>query len=77
MLFGSEPEIGREHGVAYVERPSDAEVNRLLNEATVFVADLAPRGFCPPPLEAMAAGCPVVCTDAHGNRDYCVDGRTA
>ena len=74
VLFGSEPEIGREHGVAYVERPSDAEVNRLLNEATVFVQTSHHEGFCLPPLEAMAAGCPVVCTDAHGNRDYCVDG---
>ena len=30
------------------------------------------EGFCLPPLEAMAAGAPVVCTDAHGNRDFCV-----
>jgi glycosyltransferase involved in cell wall biosynthesis len=27
-----------------------------------------------PPLEAMATGAAVVCTDAHGNRDFCVDG---
>jgi glycosyltransferase involved in cell wall biosynthesis len=32
------------------------------------------EGFCLPPLEAMAAGCAVVCTDAHGNRDFCRDG---
>ena len=74
VLFGSEPELAREHGVAYVDRPSDEEVNRLLNEATVFVQTSHHEGFCLPPLEAMAAGCPVVCTDAHGNRDYCVDG---
>ena len=27
-----------------------------------------------PPLEAMATGAAVVCTDAHGNRDFCADG---
>jgi glycosyltransferase involved in cell wall biosynthesis len=32
------------------------------------------EGFALPPLEAMAAGAAVVCTDAHGNRDFCVDG---
>jgi glycosyltransferase involved in cell wall biosynthesis len=25
-------------------------------------------------LEAMSTGLPVVCTDAHGNRDFCRDG---
>jgi glycosyltransferase involved in cell wall biosynthesis len=29
------------------------------------------EGFCLPPLEAMATGAAVVCTDAHGNRDFC------
>ena len=23
----------------------------------------------------MSAGCPVICTDAHGNRDFCHDGK--
>jgi len=32
------------------------------------------EGFCLPALEAMATGAAVVCTDAHGNRDFCVDG---
>jgi glycosyltransferase involved in cell wall biosynthesis len=32
------------------------------------------EGFALPPLEAMATGGAVVCTDAHGNRDFCVDG---
>jgi glycosyltransferase involved in cell wall biosynthesis len=47
----------------------------LLNEATVFVQTSKHEGFCLPALEAMAAGCPVVCTDAHGNRDFCRDGQ--
>jgi glycosyltransferase involved in cell wall biosynthesis len=58
----------------YVERPSDEEVNRLFAEATVFVQTSTHEGFCLPPLESMATGGAVVCTDAHGNRDFCRDG---
>jgi GT2 family glycosyltransferase/glycosyltransferase involved in cell wall biosynthesis len=72
-LFGIEPELAGEDGVHYVESPSDEEVNRLFNEATVFVQTSIHEGFALPPLEAMATGGAVVCTDAHGNRDFCVD----
>jgi len=72
-LFGIEPELGPEHGARYIERPSD-EVNALFNAATVFVQTSTHEGFCLPPLEAMATGGAVVCTDSHGNRDFCVDG---
>lgn len=54
-----------------VEAPSDSEVNELFNEAAAFVQTSRHEGFALPPLEAMAAGTPVVCTDAHGNRDFC------
>ena len=40
----------------------------------MFVQTSTHEGFCLPVLEAMATGAPVVCTDAHGNRDFCVDG---
>ena len=73
-MFGIEPEPGRENGARYIEAPSDAEVNELFNHATIFVQTSRHEGFCLPPLEAMAAGTPVVCTDAHGNRDFCRDG---
>jgi GT2 family glycosyltransferase/glycosyltransferase involved in cell wall biosynthesis len=73
-LFGGEPELGAQAGARYVARPSDAAVNVLLNEATVFVQTSTHEGFSLPPLEAMAAGCAVVCTDSDGNRDFCVDG---
>ncbi len=76
-LFGIEPELGHEPGVRYVTAPSDEEVNRLFNEATVFVQTSRHEGFCLPPLESMATGGAVVCTDAHGNRDFCVDGENA
>ncbi len=73
-LFGIEPELAQEPGVRYVDTPSDEEVNRLFNEATVFVQTSSHEGFCLPPLEAMATGGAVVCTDAHGNRDFCQGG---
>lgn len=73
-LFGIEPELGEQTGARYVLSPSDEEVNELFNEATVFVQTSTHEGFCLPPLEAMATGGAVVCTDAHGNRDFCVDG---
>ena len=73
-LFGIEPELGATVGARYHEAPSDAEVNELLNTATAFVQTSRHEGFCLPVLEAMAAGVPVVCTDADGNRDFCRDG---
>ena len=73
-LFGSEPELAREPGVRYVSDPTDAQVIALLAQATAFVQTSSHEGFCLPALEAMAAGAPVVCTDAHGNRDFCRDG---
>ncbi|HWF35182.1 MAG TPA: glycosyltransferase family 4 protein, partial [Solirubrobacteraceae bacterium] len=75
VLFGTEPHAAAdEPGVRYVTVPSDEEVNRLFNEATVFVQTSSHEGFCLPPLESMATGGAVVCTDAHGNRDFCIDG---
>jgi GT2 family glycosyltransferase/glycosyltransferase involved in cell wall biosynthesis len=75
-LFGIEPEVAAGMGdrVTYHRLPSDAEVNRLFNTCTAFLQTSRHEGFCLPILEAMAAGAPVVCTDAHGNRDFCRDG---
>jgi GT2 family glycosyltransferase len=74
-LFGIEPDVASGAGIRYVLSPSDEEVNALFNEATVFVQTSSHEGFALPPLEAMAGGGAVVCTDAHGNRDFCVDGQ--
>ncbi len=79
-LFGIEPElVGGEdgmpdEGLRYVESPSDEQVAELLAQATVLVQTSTHEGFCLPPLESMATGGAVVCTDAHGNRDFCRDG---
>jgi GT2 family glycosyltransferase len=72
-LFGIEPELGSKYGVRYFTAPSDEQVNELQNQVTAFVQTSRHEGYCLPLIEAMAAGTPVVCTDAHGNRDFCVD----
>jgi GT2 family glycosyltransferase/glycosyltransferase involved in cell wall biosynthesis len=73
-MFGIEPELASEPGMRYVEEPSDEQVNELFNQASVFIQTSTHEGFALPPLEAMATGAAVVCTDAHGNRDFCRDG---
>jgi GT2 family glycosyltransferase/glycosyltransferase involved in cell wall biosynthesis len=73
-LFGIEPELAEGEGMRYVRAPDDEQVNELLCQATVFVQTSTHEGFALPPLEAMATGAAVVCTDAHGNRDFCRDG---
>ncbi len=73
-MFGIEPELADSEGMRYVESPDDERVNELFCESTVFVQTSTHEGFALPPLEAMATGAAVVCTDAHGNRDFCVDG---
>jgi GT2 family glycosyltransferase len=73
-MFGIEPELADTDGMTYVEAPDDERVGELFAQATVFVQSSRHEGFALPPLEAMATGAAVVCTDAHGNRDFCVDG---
>ncbi|MHB8240355.1 MAG: glycosyltransferase [Solirubrobacteraceae bacterium] len=73
-MFGIEPELADEPGMRYVESPDDERVNELFCQAGVFIQTSTHEGFALPPLEAMATGAAVVCTDAHGNRDFCVDG---
>jgi GT2 family glycosyltransferase/glycosyltransferase involved in cell wall biosynthesis len=75
-LFGVEPEVAEGMGerVTYHVKPSDEEVNELLSTCAVFLQTSRHEGFCLPIIEAMACGTPVVCTDADGNRDFCVDG---
>jgi len=76
LLYGFEPEIAkRDSKITYVKKPSNEEVNEMYNSSTVFIQTSRHEGFCLPILEAMAAGCPVVCTDAHGNRGFCEDGK--
>jgi glycosyltransferase involved in cell wall biosynthesis len=74
-MYGTEPELARGlTNARYFERPSDAGICEMLNRATAFILTSRHEGFALTILEAMAAGCPVICTDADGNRDFCVDG---
>jgi len=73
-MFGIEPELATDEGMRYIEAPSDERVGELFSEAAVFVQTSTHEGFCLPALESMATGGAVVCTDAHGNRDFCEDG---
>ncbi len=76
VLYGGEPELAKlDKKITYHTSPSDAEVNKLFNQATVFIQTSRHEGFCLPLLEAMATGAPIVATDAHGNRDFCFDNK--
>lgn len=61
----------------HVQRPSDAKLRELYGQSGVFLSTSRHEGFGLPMLEAMACGCPVVCTDAKGNMEFCRDGETA
>lgn len=77
-LFGSEPDMKTlDEKITYYYKPSDEEVNDLYNTSTAFIQTSYHEGFCLPLLEAMATGTPVICTDAHGNRDFCINEKTA
>jgi GT2 family glycosyltransferase/glycosyltransferase involved in cell wall biosynthesis len=73
-MFGIEPELATDEGMRYIEQPTDEQVGELFSQATVFIQTSTHEGFCLPALESMATGGAVVCTDAHGNRDFCTDG---
>jgi len=75
-MYGIEPELGKKiNNCKYIYKPSDEKINELLNKATVCILTSSHEGFALTILEAMAAGTPVICTDADGNRDFCTDGK--
>ncbi len=49
----------------------------LLKSCDIYIAGSRYEGFAYPALEAMSQGCVVSCTDAGGNREFCVDGETS
>jgi glycosyltransferase involved in cell wall biosynthesis len=74
-MYGSEPDLADfENRTRYFYEPDDTYLNRIINEASVFVLTSRHEGFALTILEAMSAGTPVITTDCHGNRDFCEDG---
>lgn len=55
----------------HLRNPTDGKLRELYSQSGVFLSCSRHEGFGLPMLEAMACGCPVVCTDAHGNREFC------
>lgn len=62
---------------AHVRAPSDRKLRELYSQSGVFLSCSRHEGFGLPMLEAMACSCPVVCTDSHGNREFCRHDETA
>jgi glycosyltransferase involved in cell wall biosynthesis len=58
-------------GVRFFGRVDDAELPTLLSAATCFIFPSLYEGFGFPPLEAMACGCPVVCSNATSLPEAC------
>lgn len=49
----------------------------LFKSCAIYLSGSRYEGFSYPVLEAMSQGACVCCTDAGGNRDFCIDGQTA
>ncbi len=56
--------LGIEHHVKWIHNPDDHRLAELYRHACLFIYPSLYEGFGWPPLEAMAAGCPVVASNA-------------
>lgn len=72
--FEKARKVGLEHRVKHIQRPSDAELRVIHQQAAVFVSSSAEEGFGVAIVEAMACGVPVVSTRSGGPDGYIVDG---
>jgi len=61
----------------HIKAPADAELAKLYGRAGLYLLTSTHEGFGLTAAEAMACGCPVVATRAHGNEEFCLDGQTA
>jgi glycosyltransferase involved in cell wall biosynthesis len=63
--------------IIYHQTPSQSELRRIYNRASIFLAPSHSEGWGLPPCEAMMCGAAVVATDIGGHREFCTDGETA
>lgn len=56
-------ELGLEKDIKFIEEVSEEDLAGYYNSADLFVYPIEYTGFGMPPLEAMACGCPVVCSN--------------
>jgi GT2 family glycosyltransferase/glycosyltransferase involved in cell wall biosynthesis len=61
----------------HYQAPSDETLAQLYGQAGIYLLTSRHEGFGLTAAEAMACGCPVVATQAHGNEEFCIDGVTA
>lgn len=71
------PAFPTELSHSHCQSPSDEALSELYSRAGLFLMTSNHEGFGLPAAEAMACGCPVVATLAHGNEEFCIDGVTA
>jgi glycosyltransferase involved in cell wall biosynthesis len=73
-MSSTTPDLFADFPCEFHQAPPSALKTRLYGSADILIYashyDSCPR----PPLEAMSAGCAVVCTDTAGAREYCEDG---
>lgn len=76
-LFGAveRPDCIPDHA-DYLCTPSREELAAMMRQCHVWLAMSEQEGLHIPPMEAMACGAVVVCTDIGGMRDYCLDNET-
>lgn len=61
-------------GVRFAGRVNDADLASLMRNAALFLFPSTTEGFGLPPLEAMALGCPTICSDAGAMPEVCGNG---
>ncbi|MDR0789422.1 MAG: glycosyltransferase family 4 protein [Bacteroidales bacterium] len=61
----------------YYQTPDKATLNKVYNEAAIFISASHGEGFCLTPPEAMMCGCAIACTDIGGFTVVCKDDKTA
>jgi glycosyltransferase involved in cell wall biosynthesis len=63
--------------IVYHQQPTQEELRRIYNRASIFLGPSHSEGWGLPPCEAMMCGSAVVATDIGGHREFCVNEETA